>query len=477
MVIILVVFLIIFALLLICFIRSISLKPTDAVNATIEAKADERANAYGEKLGTMLRCETISNIDDPSKEKFLKFHVVLENLFPEIHKTCEKHVFDGSLLFKWAGNQKKEPIMFMSHFDVVEATGEWTHEPFSGKIIDNKVWGRGAVDTKGNLFCIMQSIEELIKEGYQPQQDIYIASSCTEEISGNGASITANYLRKNKVMLKFIMDEGGMIMEKPIAGLEGIYGLVGLVEKGYGDLKFIARGKGGHSSAPPKNTPMARLAAFINEAENKQLFKVHLNATTAEMFKRFTPNMKFSMKFILGNLWLFKPLFLKIVPSLNDSLAAMVKTTLTFTMAKGSDGYNVIPQEAFVVGNLRFSGHQPTQESIQIMTELAKKYDIETEVLKTHDPSPEGSYSSDAFKLLETTMNEIYPGVDVVPYAMTGGTDCKFYTEVAETILRFAPLYIDQQQFSSIHGLDENMDIATLSKGVDFYKTLIKKYE
>ncbi len=475
MTILLIVLLIIAAVLLLCLIRTLMLKPTPAREATIDAKADDRARAYGEKLGKMIRCETISNRHDPSREKFLKFHQLLEELFPEIHKTCEKHVFNGSLLFKWEGSGKKEPIMFMSHHDVVEASGEWQHDPFGGEIIDDKVWGRGTVDTKGNLFCIMQSIEELIKEGHQPEQDIYIASSCTEEVSGEGAPLTAQYLKDHGIKLRFMMDEGGMIMEEPIGGLKGTYGVVGVLEKGYGDLKFIARGKGGHSSAPPKNTAMARLAAFVHEAETKNLFRPYLNSTMEEMFRRFTPNMNFGMKFIMANLWLFKPLFIRLLPSINSMAGAMVKTTLTFTMAKGSEGYNVIPQEAYVTGNLRFSHHQATEESVRIMTELAKKYDIETEVIQTHDPCPEVSYTSEAFKLVEEVMGEIYPDVGVSPYVMTGGTDCKFYTEVCENALRFAPLYINKQQLGSIHTRDENIDIASLSKGIDFFKTIIRK--
>ena len=66
--------------------------------------------------------------------KFLDFHKVLEQEFPNVHKTCEKTVLNGSLLFNWTGTGEKEPIMFMSHHDVVEAGGEWEHGPFSGDI-------------------------------------------------------------------------------------------------------------------------------------------------------------------------------------------------------------------------------------------------------------------------------------------------------------------------------------------------------
>ena len=59
----------------------------------------------------------------------------------------------------------------------------------------------------------------------------------------------------------------------------------------------------------------------------------------------------------------------------------MLKTTLAFTMAGGSQGTNVLPQEAWVIGNMRYSHHQGQQASFAAIRELAKKYDVEMEIL------------------------------------------------------------------------------------------------
>ena len=58
---------------------------------------------------------------------------------------------------------------------------------------------------------------------------------------------------------------------------------------------------------------------------------------------------------------------------------------------------------------------------------------------------------------------------------MTGGTDCKFYSEVCDNAIRLAPIYINAQQYASIHGLNENIYQGTLPMGVDFYKEMIKR--
>lgn len=458
------------------FGKALMLKPTSAKSAKIVLDKSERAVEYGKKLSKMVQKETVSSRFEPERTKFYEFHELLEELFPVFHKNCEKHVFDGSLLFKWEGTGKNAPILLMSHQDVVEANGTWEHEPFSGDIDETgRVWGRGTVDTKASLFCILTAVEELMKDGFKPGCDVYVASSCTEEWSGNGAPMIASYLKEQGIELALLLDEGGMILEEPVGGVKGIYGMVGVVEKGYGDVKFIARSKGGHASAPGKNTPLVRLGKFMAEVEKKNPFEVQFTDTVEEMFKRMAPNMDFGMKVIFANMALFKPLLKKLLPDISSAAGAMIKTTLAFTTAKGADGLNVLPQEAYVTGNMRFIHHQDDHASIELVTKIAKKYDIEVEVITQDKPAPIMDYRSDAFKLLEEVAAEVYPGVGICPYTMTGGTDARFYSEVSKNSLRFAPLYIDAQQYKSVHGLNENIFQGALPCGVDFYKGVIRK--
>ena len=463
-------------LILVVLLRTVTLKPTAAKTVKLEPERSERAIQYGKQLAKMIQDETISSRFEQDRSKFDKFHKTLEELFPNVHAKCEKHVFDGSLLYKWKGKGTHEPILFMSHQDVVEATGTWEHDPFSGDIDEEgNVWGRGTVDTKGSLFCIFTALEELIAEGYEPECDVYIGSSCTEEWSGDGAPKTVEYLHEQGIKLALVLDEGGMILDEPVGGVKGTYGMVGVIEKGYGDLKFTARSNGGHASAPKKNTPLVRLGKFMIDVEKHYPFKSKFSPTVEEMFKRMAPNMDFGMKVIFANMWLFKPLLTMLLPSINAAAGAMIRTTIGFTTAKGSNGLNVLPQEAYVTGNMRFIQHQPTKESIAIITDVAKKYNIETEIIYADEPCPVVDYKGQAFKLIEEVAAEVYPGVGISPYCMTGGTDAKYYSKVCDNCIRFAPLYINKQQYGSIHGLNENINQGVLPKGVDFYKAVIRK--
>ena len=467
---------IVLVLLGVCVLRAALLRPSDAVNAKIAFKNDEADVRYGQRLAQMIRCETISSRDGQDTEKFHRFHKCLEELFPNVHARCEKTEFDGSLLFRWPGRGTAGAIVLMSHQDVVEAGGKWEHAPFSGDIDEQgRVWGRGTVDTKGSLFCIFSALEELMESGYEPEGDVYIASSCTEEISGAGAPATVEYLKKQGVRPVLVLDEGGMILSAPIAGVNGLYAMVGTVEKGYADVKFTARSSGGHASAPGRNTPLVRLGKFMADADRHSPFRSEFTPTVMEMFRRLAPNMNFGMKLIFANLWLFKPLLIRLLPGISPAAGAMLHTTLAFTTAKGSDGLNVLPQEAYVTGNMRLIHHQANEESIRLVRELAAKYDIETQVLYQDTPCPIVDYNSPQFHLIEDIAARVYPGVQVSPYVMTGGTDAKFYKDICDNCIRFAPLYIDAQQYGSVHGLNENIYQGALTYGIEFYKQVIRR--
>lgn len=378
------IFLILLALLLIAFliviIRTITLKTK---TSSYEYSDDtDRIDEYSQKLSKMIQVETVSHREDPEVEKFRAFHKTMEELFPNVFEKLEKIEIDGNLMMKWEGTDSSlDPIIIISHMDVVAAEGEWKYPPFSGAIAEGKIWGRGASDIKGGLFSFYQAAEELILEGYQPKCDVYLGSSCTEEIGGSGAPKLAQWFKDRNIHLYMLSDEGGSIVEDPIAGIKGNFAAIGIFEKGYGDVKFTARSNGGHSSTPPKNTPIVRLAKFEAEVERHNPFKIEFTPAVDAMFENLAPYASiFALKMVMHNLWFFKPILKKVMPIISAQAAAMLQTTIAFTMQKGSDGYNVIPQEAWVTANLRYIPFQSTDESNKIIADLAKKYDIETEV-------------------------------------------------------------------------------------------------
>ena len=438
--------------------------------------SENRSMQYAEILSKLIQIETISSRENKDITKFLGFHKVLRETYPEFFKTVECEEFDGNLLLKWKGTDPSlKPILLMNHHDVVEASGEWTHPPFSGAIADDRVWGRGTLDTKGGLAMMLQAAEELIKEGFTPKRDTYFVTACTEEIGGEGAEAMTRALEERNMKFYMVLDEGGMIVDEPIGGAKGTFAMIGVGEKGYVDLKFIAKSNGGHASAPGKNTPLVRLGKFMAEAEKAECFDVYMSDTVKEMLSRFAPTMSGVMKAACGNVNAFKPVLKKVMPAISPAGAALLRTTLAFTMSKGSDGTNVIPQEAWVVGNMRFSHHQGKKASVDAIAALAKKYDIETIVTDDGIESGITDFKGEVFKFIEKAVVSIFPEYRPVPYIMNAATDSRYFGKICDNCIRFVPFRIDKQQLDSVHGIDENVDVATLAPAVDFYKYVIKE--
>lgn len=459
-------------LLLIAVVRTLLMPNKRSDYAAPEA--DARAMLLAQKLSKMIQYDTTSHANVHEEEKFLGFHKVLEELFPLVHEKLERTVIDGNLLYYWKGKSSEKPILLMSHQDVVPAEGEWLHEPFSGDIADGKVWGRGASDTKCSVMAFFEAVEELLREGYTPDCDVYLASSCTEEWAGDGAPKIVEELKRRGVELFIVCDEGGGIISEPIGGIKGNFAMVGVFEKGKADVKFTARSTGGHASAPAKNTPIARLAAFVNEVETHTPFKRKFLPEVSAMFARLAPYAPFGLKLVMGNLWLFAQIMKPVLGRISAQAGAMLQTTIAFTMQSGSDAYNVLPQEATLGANMRFIPHQGEKESLEIIKALAAKHGLETEIVHSNDYTEPVDINGEAFKLVEKVIGETFPGLPVSPYVMTGATDAQFYQPICPSCIRFAPVIYGPEQMKGMHGLNENIEYNCLPGAVSFYQNLIK---
>ena len=459
-------------LLLIALVRTLLMPNKRSDYAAPEA--DARAMLLAQKLSKMIQYDTTSHANVHEEEKFLGFHKVLEELFPLVHEKLERTVIDGNLLYYWKGKSSEKPILLMSHQDVVPDEGEWLHEPFSGDIADGKVWGRGASDTKCSVMAFFEAVEELLREGYTPDCDVYLASSCTEEWAGDGAPKIVEELKRRGVELFIVCDEGGGIISEPIGGIKGNFAMVGVFEKGKADVKFTARSTGGHASAPAKNTPIARLAAFVNEVETHTPFKRKFLPEVSAMFARLAPYAPFGLKLVMGNLWLFAPIMKPVLGRISAQAGAMLQTTIAFTMQSGSDAYNVLPQEATLGANMRFIPHQGEKESLEIIKALAAKHSLETEIVHSNDYTEPVDINGEAFKLVEKVIGETFPGLPVSPYVMTGATDAQFYQPICPSCIRFAPVIYGPEQMKGMHGLNENIEYNCLPGAVSFYQNLIK---
>ena len=436
--------------------------------------ADARAEEYARKLSRMVAFDTVSVPETNQREKFLPFHALLAELFPLVHAQLEKTEIDGNLLFQWKGRQAGRPLVLMSHQDVVPAEGEWKHAPFSGDIAEGKVWGRGASDTKCSVMGFFQAVEELLQEGYVPEHDVWLSSSCTEEWAGDGCPKLVDELARRGVHPFLVCDEGGGIITDPVGGIRGNFAMVGVFEKGKADVTLTAKSSGGHASAPGKHTPVARLADFVYHFEHHSPFRRKMSPEVQALFEQLAPYAPFYMKLLFCNMWLFRPLLIRALPMISAQAGAMLQTTIAFTKMKGSDAYNVLPQEAVLGANMRFIPHEGMEQSLAKVRKIAQKHGIDVSVAHAVDASRSVDIHGEGFSLVRQVIAETFPGLETCPYVMTGATDARNYERIADHVVRFAPVIYGPEQMKGMHGLNENIEYNCLPGAVDFYRNLIR---
>lgn len=466
-------------LAVVCIARAIAVKNREL--RPVPPRVDvQKAQKYAEDLSAMIQMDTVDELKQPEAEKIAKFEMFwekLSQLFPKTFAVSERIDLQGPLLLRWKGrDEKRGAIILMAHADVVPATGEWKHDPFSGEIVDGCVWGRGAMDNKGSLCVLLEAVESLIKEGFTPPCDVYISSSNNEENSGDGAPKAATYLQTQGVKIDLVIDEGGAVIEEPLPGVKGVFAMIGIMEKGQGIVQFSAESAGGHSSTPPPNTPIARLADFVSDMEHHSPFQKKMTAPVKAMFQAIAPDLSFGLRLLAANLWLFSPVVVLLMSKISPMAAALFQTTCVFTMCEGSKAPNVIPNVASVTANLRYMLHQKKDDSLAILEERAKKYGLKMEHLSSSDCSPYVDMNSDMFHYVLRCVEEVYPEAGQVPYVMLGASDARHFAQICPCTIRFSPLRLAKQQLASMHAVDENIGIEALARGVDFYRQVLLQY-
>ncbi|MCQ2429744.1 MAG: M20/M25/M40 family metallo-hydrolase [Clostridia bacterium] len=435
---------------------------------------DERLEKYIADLSRLIDVPTISDAAAPDEEAFAQFRALLPELFPHVFAAFRYEEFHGSILLSRIADGDAEPVLFMSHHDVVSENGRWEKQPFRASVEDGKLYGRGTLDTKGNLWAILESVEELLAEGFAFGRSVYIESACNEETTGAGALEISRELKKRGVRFAFTLDEGGMIVHDPIGGADGYFAMVAVGEKDCIDLKFTARSNGGHSSTPDKTNPLSRLSGFIVDVEKRSLFKPKLDDTSVETFSRLSLKMKGALGFIFRHAGTFRYLLARLMPGFSPTANSMVRTTLCFTRAQGSDAFNVIPTEAYVTGNMRLAHHDRKEDVLQKLGKIAGKYDIEMTELDPGYHSDICDHKTPAFAFLERMVTETFPDVITAPYVSTGASDSKYFADLSDNVFRFAPFIVTDEQLDTMHARDENVDVSTLIPAVDFYKNLMR---
>ena len=439
---------------------------------------EQDTDASVRNLAALVKCKTVSYDDHALEDdaEFEKLIALLPELYPNVWASCPLQRFPGrALLFRWKGKSEGEPAVLMAHYDVVPVEEEnWRKPAFEAIVEDGVMWGRGTLDTKVTFNGVLSGAENLIKQGFQPEHDVYFAFSGGEEVNGPGAENIVQYFKEQGVELKLVLDEGGAVVEDVFPGVKGQCALIGIAEKGLLNLEYSIAGAGGHASAPAPHTPVGKLSLACTKVEAHP-FKMHFTKPVIEMFDTLGRHSSFLYRMIFANLWAFGWVLNLLTKKSGGELNALVRTTTAFTQMKGSKAPNVIPPTASMVSNLRLNPADSIESAVAYIRRVIGDEDVKITKLTGMEPSPISRTDCEGWQIVANACAGTWKGCIVSPYLMVQCSDSRHYGEISDRVYRFSAMDMTAEERHSIHGNDERIRLEVIPRAVEFFMRVMKQ--
>ena len=432
-----------------------------------------------EHLSKAIQFKTISYQDTIrfDNKEFLNLHGYLVKTFPNVHSTLTKeNIGELSLLYTWKGkDESMRPILLAAHMDVVPITlgteGDWTYPPFDGHIDERCIWGRGALDDKSSVLGILEAVELLLKDGFQPSRTILLAFGHDEEVGGhNGATKIAEVLSSKGIELEYIIDEGFDIIEGIVPGIPTGVALIGITEKGHAVLELTTELPPVHAMGTSQSTSIGILSTAIHKLEQYR-FPLKLTDPIRQTLSNLAPRMPFPLKIILQNLWLFSGLIKKQYAA-SPQTEASIRTT---AVAREFSSSGPFKSTAMVLLSIL-----PTDSIDNTINRIRKIIDDPRVRIKikertfAYDSPPASPTDSLGYGVIKQTISELFPEVLVAPSLAIVATDSRHYAGLTRNVYRFQPLRLNRENIREPHGTNEKVPIDDYVKAIEFYSQLIR---
>src|SRR3989441_4538167 len=446
--------------------------------ALIAAPVESDWKALGDEAGALLsRYIRINTTNPPGNE------IVAARWLSQVLQRdgIEARIFEpapgkANLYARLAGDGSARPVILLNHMDVVLASPEyWAVDPFSGLIKDGYVWGRGALDMKGEAIAQLMTLLVLKRAHVPLKRDIIFLATADEEI---GAGVGAAWIVDRQVDLvkdaEFLLNEGGLARADGRGGV-AFYG-VGTTEKSPFWLDLTARGTAGHGSRPTPDNPVHRLIRALNRIAEWRTPLIVTPAAERSFADLATIERDSTLRRWLSD----------IRTALRDSAAvrvitadltynALLRNTVSITGLKGSDKTNVIPPIATAALDVRLL---PGQDPAAFLAELTRVVGDTAVTLRPQGPNwpaTESPTETEMFRAITAEAHARHPNALVTTLMLAGFTDSHYFRRIGITSYGLGPFPLTQGDSRGVHGNDERVSIDALRFGVRFYYDVVAR--
>jgi acetylornithine deacetylase/succinyl-diaminopimelate desuccinylase-like protein len=367
----------------------------------------------------------------------------------------------ANLVARIRGTGDGPSLALLSHTDVVLADpAEWDREPFGGELVGDHVWGRGALDMKGEVAASAVALATLARAGWRGSGDLIFVAAADEEVGDGFGLQWLVEAHPDAVRADFSLNEGAG--DRVELGGRVLY-LCATAEKMSSPFVLRVHGRSGHASMPSigdnalvKAAPLvARLGAF--EVEPQLIPEVE--GFLAELLGAVPPATDALAR------------ARSIAPLAGELIEPLLGMTVSPTRARASDKRNVIPALCEITVDVRLlPGQTPEQAEAALRAWLGDgDYELVNTERQGGTRSPIGGPLWDA---VEAFVEVEEPGARPAPICVAGFTDSHWLREAFGTVAYgfFPSRALDSETAARlIHSANERVPVSDLELGVRFF--------
>ena len=370
----------------------------------------------------------------------------------------------ANLVARIPGHGAGPRLLLLSHTDTVLAdASEWQTDPWAGELRDGEVWGRGALDMKGQVAASAVAIASLARDGFEPAGDLIFVAAADEEVGDGFGLQWLCEKHPEAVRAEYSLNEGaGDRLE--LGGR--VFYVCGVAEKMTSPFTLRVFGRSGHASMPGiADNALVKAARLIQRLAELRA-EPRVEPETAAFLAAVTGEDVPPATDLLARAQAVDPLAAEMIEPL-------LGFTVAPTMAEGSHKRNVIPALAEVTVDCRLLPGQ-TQAEVERVVRECLGDDCEYELVwleaQGGTRSPLGTPLWDA---VASFVAQSEPDARAVPLIVPGFTDSHWVREAFGTVAYgFFPMRTMDAETAArlIHLADERVAVDDLELGVRFLR-------
>jgi acetylornithine deacetylase/succinyl-diaminopimelate desuccinylase-like protein len=376
-----------------------------------------------------------------------------------------------NLITRLKGQGTAKPLLLYGHVDVQPTEGQrWRYPPFEGKIVDGYIWGRGALDMKGEVAMMLTALLRAKREGLTPAGDVVLAVLSDEERLGYyGAQyVVENYAPMFENVHYGIGEFGGFTFHM---GGRKLYPIQ-IQEKQICIVKASISGQGGHPSYQLREDVMAQLGhALVKLAQYNA--PVHITPTARQTIEGFASGLPFPTGFFLRRL--LNPGLVDVVFRLLGKQGEAIHPLFRNIVNAWAISGKSVPSEAEVqlLGFL-LPGQTPADMVAELRPVLGERVELEVALFNPGPPEPDMGL----FDTLADILQEADPDGKPVPLLVPFATDACFFGRLGIQTYGFTPMKLPRglNLWELAHGADERIPVDAVQFGADMIYKLLQRY-